>query len=188
MKKPTTSSKTPPARASLRSTKTNAEAATRSAASAAAQATRQASTRKRVAAQTGVQKKNGDPAAAPVASPTLTPMPTSTLAPKKRAKPAPAAATLQQSTANAPEDAASIMQKKRKLPKLKLVRDGFTIPEDEHNGLRKLKRACSAAGLEVKKSELIRIGIALVCALDPDTVREKIGGLAPIKRGRPAAA
>ncbi len=78
-------------------------------------------------------------------------------------------------------------QKSRKPAKVKLVRDGFTMPEDEHDALRKLKKTCNAAGLDVKKSELIRIGIMLVCALDTDAVATKVAGLKQVRRGRPAA-
>src|SRR5712692_8801527 len=42
--------------------------------------------------------------------------------------------------------------------KAKVVRDSFTMPEADHGKLAELKSKCLAAGVSVKKSELLRIG------------------------------
>jgi hypothetical protein len=47
-----------------------------------------------------------------------------------------------------------------------LVRDSFTMPEQEYAVLGAVKQACLKAGFEVKKSELLRIGVALLGQLD----------------------
>src|SRR5437762_794177 len=51
---------------------------------------------------------------------------------------------------------------KVKARKIKLVRDSFTMPEDEYQVLGDVKKACLKAGLAVKKSELLRVGVALI--------------------------
>jgi hypothetical protein len=69
--------------------------------------------------------------------------------------------------------------------KTKLVRDSFTMPENEYQVLRDLKKACLKAGVDVKKSELLRIGVALIKSMDPAAVKAAVARLAPLKAGRP---
>jgi len=66
-----------------------------------------------------------------------------------------------------------------------LVRDSFTMPELEYVVLADVKQACLKAGFEVKKSELLRIGVALVGRLDMATLRQVLDGLPQLKTGRP---
>lgn len=66
-----------------------------------------------------------------------------------------------------------------------LVRDSFTMPEQEYVVLADVKQACLKAGFEVKKSELLRIGVALVGRLDMATLRQVLDGLPQLKTGRP---
>ncbi|MEN9657714.1 MAG: hypothetical protein RL571_1179 [Pseudomonadota bacterium] len=56
-----------------------------------------------------------------------------------------------------------------RVKKAKLVRDCFTIPELEYPQLAALKQRCLAAGVAVKKSELLRAGLQAL-ALMPETV------------------
>lgn len=72
-----------------------------------------------------------------------------------------------------------------KIKKAKLVRDSFTMPETEYAALGEVKKACLKAGFEVKKSELLRIGVALVRKLSLSTLKKEAGALAPLKPGRP---
>lgn len=74
---------------------------------------------------------------------------------------------------------------KEKTKKPKLIRDSFTMPEAEYQVLGDVKRACIKAGFEVKKSELLRIGVALIHAMDPAKLKEALGALPPLKAGRP---
>jgi hypothetical protein len=48
-----------------------------------------------------------------------------------------------------------------------------------------VKKSCLKAGLEIKKTELIRIGIALVHNLTPAKIKTAKGKLTPISAGRP---
>lgn len=69
-----------------------------------------------------------------------------------------------------------------------LVRDSFTMPEQEYAVLQDVKQACLRAGIEVKKSELLRIGVALLGQLDVATLQGVLAALPQLKTGRPPAA
>ncbi|WP_413671850.1 hypothetical protein ACEN9H_20230 [Massilia cellulosiltytica] len=66
-----------------------------------------------------------------------------------------------------------------------LVRDSFTMPEQEYAVLATVKRACLKAGFEVKKSELLRMGVALLGQLDTASLRAVLDSLPQLKTGRP---
>ena len=74
---------------------------------------------------------------------------------------------------------------KDKVRKAKLVRDSFTMPEQEYAVLGQVKKACLKAGFEIKKSELLRIGVALISQLDMATLQRVLGSLPTLKTGRP---
>lgn len=82
-------------------------------------------------------------------------------------------------------EAAAAADTKAKAKKAKLVRDSFTMPEAEYALLGEVKKACLSAGFAVKKSELLRIGVALVRSLDTAALKQRVGSLAPLKAGRP---
>ena len=69
----------------------------------------------------------------------------------------------------------------------RLVRDSFTMPEAEYAVLAQAKQACLKAGVEVKKSELLRIGVALLGRMDAAALKKALAGLPIIKTGRPRA-
>ena len=81
--------------------------------------------------------------------------------------------------------AASMAEHKEKVKKPKLVRDSFTMPEAEYQVLGDVKKACLRAGVGVKKSELLRVGVALIRKLDLAKLKEVLAGLPPLKAGRP---
>jgi hypothetical protein len=66
-----------------------------------------------------------------------------------------------------------------------LVRDSFTMPDGEYAVLASVKQACLKAGFDIKKSELLRIGVALVGRLDTATLRQVLDSLPQLKTGRP---
>lgn len=74
---------------------------------------------------------------------------------------------------------------KEKIKKAKLVRDSFTMPEAEYQVLGDVKKACLKAGVAVKKSELLRVGVALIQRLDLSKLKDVLSGLPPLKAGRP---
>jgi hypothetical protein len=74
---------------------------------------------------------------------------------------------------------------KEKNKKAKLVRDSFTMPETEYKALADVKRDCLKAGIEVKKSELLRVGVALVRQMELEKLKNVLSTLPPLKTGRP---
>jgi hypothetical protein len=76
-------------------------------------------------------------------------------------------------------------QPKEKSKKLKLVRDSFTMPDMEYQVLGDMKKACIKAGFEIKKSELLRIGVMLIRKMDAAQLKQALAGLTPLKPGRP---
>lgn len=74
---------------------------------------------------------------------------------------------------------------KGKPKKPKMVRDSFTMPENEYKVLGDVKRVCLKAGIEVKKSELLRVGVEILRQMDLEKLKTTLAGLAPVKAGRP---
>ncbi len=74
---------------------------------------------------------------------------------------------------------------KEKIKKPKLVRDSFTMPELEYAVLGEVKKACIAAGIEVKKSQLLRVGLVLLKGTPVSSLKSLIEGLQTLKAGRP---
>jgi hypothetical protein len=86
---------------------------------------------------------------------------------------------------NTKMNAKTAADKKLDVKHAKLVRDSFTIPGDELQLLAEAKKKCLKAGIDIKKSELIRIGISLVYGLGLSRLKKEKRALQPIKTGRP---
>lgn len=114
-------------------------------------------------------------AAKPAASKTVSKVPVKA-APKAAAIPAPAKKQVIVKPA---------ADTKEKAKKPKLVRDSFTMPEIEYAVLGQVKKTCLKAGIEVKKSELLRAGVALIEGLDIEQLKMVLASLTPLKAGRP---
>ena len=89
---------------------------------------------------------------------------------------------------SSPEGSKARAKKKVDVKHAKLVRDSFTIPEDELQLLADTKKKCLKAGIDIKKSELIRIGISIVHGLGLSRIKKEKRTLQPIKTGRPKKA
>ncbi len=76
--------------------------------------------------------------------------------------------------------------KKKKQKKVKLVRDSFTMPENDYANIAALKAKCLIAGVHVKKSELLRAGLAYLTKLSNSVLLKTIKQVEKIKTGRPA--
>ncbi len=74
-------------------------------------------------------------------------------------------------------------EKPAKTKKAKLVRDSFAMPEHEYAQIAELKKRLAG---EVKKSELLRAGIAVLTALNDAELKAVMGHIERIKTGRPA--
>ncbi len=76
-------------------------------------------------------------------------------------------------------------ERQAKARKIKLVRDSYAMPESEYARIGELKKRLAALGNEVKKSELLRGGIALLAALNDVELKAVMGCVERIKTGRP---
>lgn len=70
--------------------------------------------------------------------------------------------------------------------RLPLVRDSFTMPEPEYAVLLEVKQACLRAGIDIKKSELLRIAVALLGQIDMASLKRVLANLPQLKTGRPS--
>jgi polyhydroxyalkanoate synthesis regulator phasin len=77
-------------------------------------------------------------------------------------------------------------EKPPKAKKIKLVRDSYAMPEAEYARIGELKKRLAALGAEVKKSELLRGGIAVLAALNDAELKAVMGRIERIKTGRPS--
>ena len=68
---------------------------------------------------------------------------------------------------------------------VKVVRDSFTMPQSDYVKLNELKLVCLKAGLQVKKSELLRAGLHALCKLNTEQLAKAIEQIEQIKTGRP---
>jgi hypothetical protein len=78
--------------------------------------------------------------------------------------------------------------KEKKEKKQKVIRDSFTLPQNDYDKLAELKQSCLEAGLHVKKSELVRAGLRLLCKLDSAQLQAELSSVEKIKTGRPKSA
>lgn len=69
--------------------------------------------------------------------------------------------------------------------RVRLVRDGFTMPESDFALIAVLKARALKAQREAKKSELLRAGLQALAALDERSLVAALARLEPIKTGRP---
>lgn len=101
------------------------------------------------------------------------------------AAPEPVKAAKAAKPAKAVKAAPAAKAPKEKVKKPKLVRDSFAMPEAEYEVLRDLKKACMKAGIDIKKSELLRVGVALLNKQTPEEIQAALSELVPLKAGRP---
>jgi hypothetical protein len=99
---------------------------------------------------------------------------------KPLAKRAPLAALTRPSSPELPHAARKPVKQRAKL-----VRDGFTMPEDDFALIAALKLRALGAHREAKKSELLRAGLHALMALDGPALVAALGRLQPLKVGRP---
>ena len=71
--------------------------------------------------------------------------------------------------------------------KHKLVRDSFTIPKDEYLVLQGLKERAADLKRPIKKSELLRAGVAVLSGLADGPFLKALAVVISLKTGRPKA-
>lgn len=129
----------------------------------------------------------------PKSSPRSSPKARTAKAPASAVKPpARARATARPATkpaaaeAAAPAEAPKVDKAKKHAPaKPKLVRDSFTLPADDYALFATLKKRALAGKTEIKKSELVRAGLAMLARADDAAFMKAIGLVDRIKTGRP---
>ncbi len=83
--------------------------------------------------------------------------------------------------------AAKANKEKKVAPKKpKLVRDSFTFPETDYAQIATLKQRALSAGRDVKKTEVLRAGLALLSSLSDADLLSALDGINKLKPGRPA--
>jgi hypothetical protein len=103
-------------------------------------------------------------------------------APARRAPSKAPAASAKKIATKAP---AKVDKKPAPPAKVKLVRDSFTLPENDHALIKSCKKAAITAGRETKKSEVVRAAIRSFSALAIDKQLEAYAALQGIAIGRP---
>jgi hypothetical protein len=68
----------------------------------------------------------------------------------------------------------------------RVIRDSFTMPEDDYGLIAEIKKRCLKAGLVVNKSEAIRAGLNALNSMSDKELLSVIEGLTKIKPGRPS--
>jgi hypothetical protein len=75
--------------------------------------------------------------------------------------------------------------KKKKNDKAKVIRDSFSFPEQDHHKITELKKICLAAGVHVKKGEILRAGLNLLTNLNLTDLLYAVDKVERVRTGRP---
>jgi hypothetical protein len=67
----------------------------------------------------------------------------------------------------------------------KVVRDSFTMPEEDYALIERVRHLCLKKMMVVNKSEVLRVGVQLLNALPEKEIVERIKALPKVKTGRP---
>ena len=68
---------------------------------------------------------------------------------------------------------------------VKVIRDSFTMPAAEHQLIGALKNRCIGLGVAIKKSELLRAGLAALVRLPDEKLTKAVAAVESVKTGRP---
>ena len=78
--------------------------------------------------------------------------------------------------------------KKRKNGKAKVIRDSFSFPEQDYLKISELKKTCLAAGIHVKKGEILRAGLHLLAKLTLEELKQVVDQVEKVQTGRPSSS
>lgn len=67
----------------------------------------------------------------------------------------------------------------------KVIRDSFTIPEDEYELISRIRQRCMKAGVGADKSEVLRAGLAALSKMPDGELTKMFEALFRVKTGRP---
>jgi hypothetical protein len=68
----------------------------------------------------------------------------------------------------------------------RVIRDSFTIPDDEYEMISLIKKRCMKAGVSANKSEVLRAGLAALNGMSDRELVKVFQDLARVKTGRPS--
>jgi hypothetical protein len=68
---------------------------------------------------------------------------------------------------------------------IRVVRDSFTMPIEDYERIGALKERCIGLGVAMKKSELLRAGLAALDRLPDESLTQLIAKVERVKTGRP---
>ena len=83
------------------------------------------------------------------------------------------------------ENEANPSIKKSKIAKAKVIRDSFSFPEQDYLKISDLKKTCLAAGIHVKKSEILRAGLHMLTKLNLAELKKAVDQVEKVRTGRP---
>jgi hypothetical protein len=78
--------------------------------------------------------------------------------------------------------------KKRRNVKAKVIRDSFSFPEQDYLKISELKKTCLAAGIHVKKGEILRAGLHLLTKLNLADLKQAVEQVEKVQTGRPISS
>lgn len=119
----------------------------------------------------------------PVAAKPLSKAPAVKAPAVKVPKPAVKAAVAEKASVDVARADKSVKAKAAKKPKV--VRDSFTMPQSEYQKITEIKELCLKAGVQVKKSEVLRAGVIALSAMSEAELILALSALDKIKTGRP---
>jgi len=101
---------------------------------------------------------------------------------------APAKADVTPAKAEAAPVKAAAGAKAARAKKEKVVRDSFTMPKSDYQKIAALKQRCLAAGVSVKKSEILRAGLLMLESAAEKRLLAAVSAVEQVKTGRPTKA
>jgi len=75
-----------------------------------------------------------------------------------------------------------------KKQKAKVIRDSFSFPEQDYLKISELKKTCLAAGVHVKKGEILRAGLHLLTQLNLAELKQAVEQVEKVQTGRPSSS
>ncbi|MEB0112635.1 hypothetical protein QN397_14845 [Variovorax sp. RTB1] len=106
-------------------------------------------------------------------------------APAKQIEVAPKSSAKSNAKSSVKSSTKAIDTRKTSEQKDKLVRDSFTMPQDDYALIARLKDRAVMFKRPAKKSELLRAGLHALQAMSAPALRAALDALTPLKSGRP---
>ena len=75
--------------------------------------------------------------------------------------------------------------KKSRIIKEKVIKHSFSFPERDYLKISELKKTCLAAGIHIKKGEILRAGLLLLTKLNLDEIKQV---LEQVQTGQPTSS